>query len=74
MITVKEFAITFIICLISSYVILFFGGWIIFENLWGALCAFSLIMAVIISWNMSLSEKTEKLEKRIQELEQNQKR
>lgn len=68
----KDFAITFIICLISSYVILFFGGWIIFENLWGALCAFSLIMAVIISWNMSLSEKTEKLEKRIKELEEKQ--
>ena len=68
----KEFAITFIICLISSYVILFFGGWIIFENLLGALCAFSLIMAVIISWNMSLSEKIEKLEKRIKELEEKQ--
>ena len=68
----KDFAVTFIICLISSYVILFFGGWIIFENLLGALCAFSLIMAVFISWLMNLSDKIEKLEKRVKELEEKQ--
>ena len=69
----KDFLVTFVICLITSYVILFFGGWIIFENLYGALVAFSLVMAVLISWLMSLSDKIEKLEKRIQELEQNHK-
>ena len=73
MTAVKDFAVTFIICLFSSYIILFFGGWLIFENLFGALCAFSLIMAVLISWLMNLSDKIDKLENRVKELEEKQK-
>ena len=73
MTAVKDFFTNFLICFISTCAILFFGGWLIFENFLGIVAAFSLVLSVFISWIMNLSDKIDKLENRIKELEEKQK-
>ena len=68
----KGFAVTFFICLVSSYVILFFGAQFILGSLLGALTVFSLIAAGAITWFTELSDRIEKLEKKIEQLEKSE--
>lgn len=57
------------ICLVTSYVILFFCADFVLENLFGALAVFSLIMAGAVTWFTELSNRIETLEKKIEQLE-----
>ena len=68
----KEFAVTFFICLVTSYVILFFGAQFILGSIWGALVVFSLIIAGAITWFVELSKRIEQLEKKIKQLEKSE--
>ena len=68
----KGFAVTFFICLVTSYVILFFCADFILGNLFGALAVFSLITAGAITWFTELSDRIEKLEKKIEQLEKSE--
>jgi|GEM_PF-6449184 len=65
----KEFAVTFFICLVTSYVILFFCADFILGNLFGMLTVFSLIAAAVITAFAELYGKIDKLEKRLTGLE-----
>ena len=68
-----DFAMNFIsvfaICLIVSYVLLFFFGSFVLGNIFAAMALFAFIAAIFIAVSVSLSDKIEKLEKRISELE-----
>ena len=68
----KDFVVTFFICIVTSYVILFFGAQFILGSLWGALVVFSLITAGAITWFVELSHRIEKLEKKIEQFGKNE--
>ena len=64
-----NFISVFAICLIVSYVLLFFFGSFVLGNIFAAMAVFAFIAAIFITVSVSLSDKIEKLEKRISELE-----
>ena len=64
-----NFISVFAICLIVSYVLLFFFGSFVLGNIFAAMALFAFIAAIFITVSVSLSDKIEKLEKRISELE-----
>ncbi len=72
---VLKWAVTFIICFIVIYLIVFFGGWKLFESgdpiLIEIGVAFILSFFVFIFYEMvtGLKKQVESLEKRIEELE-----
>lgn len=66
----KRFVGTFLACLVVSWAFLFFGGAMIFQNLWALLVFSSLVLTVLILAFESQSEQIEKLEARVQALEQ----
>jgi hypothetical protein len=57
-------------CLIVGYVLLFFGGILIFESVGGMLTLVSFILATIITVFMEQESKIEELKKSIQQLEE----
>lgn len=65
----KDFFITFAIVLILCFVFLFFGGTLIFENIWGILVFVSLIIASLIALYIRQEKKIDELEARIKALE-----
>ena len=65
----KNFLGTFVTSLILCYIFLFFGGFIIFENLWAVLILASFIIAILITAFIHQETKIEELEKRISTLE-----
>jgi len=65
----KNFIQIFLICLLISGTVLFFGGWLIFENIFAMLITFSLLMTFLISIIVDLDDRIEKLENKIKELE-----
>ena len=65
----KSFLGTFVICFILSYVFLFFGGILIFENLWGIIALVALVVSVLITAFINQDTKIEELEARIKVLE-----
>jgi len=65
----KDFLITFAIVLILCFVFLFFGGALIFENIWGIIVFVSLVIAVFITLYIRQEKKIDELEARIKALE-----
>lgn len=65
----KDFIATFIICLIVCYLFLFFGGVLIFENIWALLVFAAFIISILITIFINQETKIEELEKRIKALE-----
>jgi Mn2+/Fe2+ NRAMP family transporter len=65
----KSFLGTFAISLILCYIILFFGGTLIFENFWAILVFVSLIIAILVTVLIHQETKIEELEARIKTLE-----
>ena len=65
----KNFIGTFIICLIVCYLFLFFGGVLIFENIWALIIFTAFIIAILITTFISQETKIEELEKRVKALE-----
>lgn len=65
----KEFIGTFIISLILCYLFLFWGGFLIFENIWALLVFAAFIISILITVFISQEKKIEDLEKRIKVLE-----
>lgn len=65
----KNFFGTFVICLITCYVFLFFGGALIFENFWAIIVLVALIIAILITVHIHQDTKIEELETRIKALE-----
>ena len=71
----KKFLMTFFICLVLVFVFMFFGGSVLLDlsrHFYAFLVFIALILAVLISAFAAQSEKLEALEKRIQELENNE--
>ena len=71
----KKFLMTFFICLVLVFVFMFFGGYVLLDlprHFYAFLVLVALILAVLISAFEAQSEKLEALEKRIQELENNE--
>ena len=66
----KRFVGTFLACLVVSWGFLFFGGAMIFQNLWALLVFSSLVLTVLILAFESQGSRIEQLEKRIAALEQ----
>lgn len=66
----KRFLGTFLACLAVSWAFLFFGGAMIFQNLWALLVFCALVLTVLILSFEGQGEQIEKLEKRIAVLEQ----
>ena len=69
MTAVKRFLGTFLACLVVSWGFLFFGGAMIFQNLWALLVVSSLALTVLILAFESQARHTEALEARLQALE-----
>ena len=69
MTAVKRFLGTFLACLVVSWGFLFFGGAMIFQNLWALLVFSSLVLTVLILAFESQARHTEALEARLQALE-----
>ena len=65
----KRFLGTFLACLVVSWGFLFFGGAMIFQNLWALLVFSSLVLTVLILAFESQARHTEALEARLQALE-----
>ena len=68
-----KFFKVFVIVLVLSYVLVFFGGWRLFDfhnRLWLATAVCAFIAAAIVSAFVTQEEKIEELEKRIKELEE----
>ena len=65
----KGFIGSFAICFILSIVFLVLFGNFVFKNIYGLIALTSIIFAVLITVLMSLSDKIETLEKRIEKLE-----
>nr|WP_312578132.1 hypothetical protein [Sedimentibacter sp.] len=65
----KNFFGTFVICLITCYVFLLFGGALIFENFWAIIVLVALIIAILITVHIHQDTKIEELETRIKALE-----
>ena len=71
----KKFLMTFFICLVLVFVFMFFGGSMLLDlsrHFYAFLVLVALTLAVLISAFEAQSEKLEALEKRIQELENNE--
>lgn len=69
----KDFILTFIICLVGFFVFLFFGGIRLFEHFYLVLVLCSFIAALVIFAFIKQSEKIEELENRIEKLENDRK-
>ena len=69
MTAVKRFLGTFLACLVVSWGFLFFGGAMIFQNLWALLVFSSLALTVLILAFESQARHTEALEDRVRALE-----
>ena len=67
---VKRFLGTFLACLVVSWGFLFFGGAMIFQNLWALLVFSSLVLTVLILAFESQARHVEALEARLQALEE----
>ena len=65
----KRFLGTFLACLVVSWGFLFFGGAMIFQNLWALLVFSSLALTVLILAFESQARHTEALEDRVRALE-----
>ena len=65
----KRFLGTFLACLVVSWGFLFFGGAMIFQNLWALLVFSSLALTVLILAFESQARHTEVLEDRVRALE-----
>ncbi|WP_304509970.1 hypothetical protein [Anaerotignum sp.] len=65
----KSFFQTFVMSLIVCYVIFFFVGGLIFENLWALLMLIALVISILINQFIYLETKIEELETRIKTLE-----
>jgi hypothetical protein len=66
----KKFLATFLAVLVLLWAFLLFGGAMIFQNLWALLVFSSLVLTVLILAFESQGEQIEKLEARVQALEQ----
>ena len=66
----KRFLGTFLACLVVSWGFLFFGGAMIFQNLWALLVFSSLVLTVLILAFESQARHTEELEARVRALEE----
>lgn len=66
----KDFFVTWLIAAVIIFVFIFFGGAVIFENIWAWIIFISFIIALIISLYMHCETKMEKMETRIKELEE----
>ena len=69
MTAVKRFLGTFLACLVVSWGFLFFGGAMIFQNLWALLVFSSLVLTALILAFESQARHAEALEARLQALE-----
>lgn len=65
----RSFIGTFIICLIVCYLFLFFGGVLIFENIWALIVFAAFSIAILITTFINQEIKIEELEKRMKVLE-----
>ena len=65
----KRFLGTFLACLVVSWGFLFFGGAMIFQNLWALLVFSSLVLTVLILAFESQARHTDALEDRARALE-----
>lgn len=68
----KNFLLTFVIVLIILFVIMFFGGFVLFDfsgHFWLACVSVSFIAALVIYGLMRQAEKIEELEKRLADIE-----
>jgi hypothetical protein len=65
----KNFLGTFVISLILCYIFLFFGGALIFENIWAIIVFVALIIAILTTIFIHQVIKIEELEARIKTLE-----
>ena len=65
----KSFLGTFAISLILCYIFLFFGGILIFQNLWAMLFFAAFIITILITVFIHQETKIEELEARIKTLE-----
>lgn len=63
------FVATFLICLLISFVGMFFLGALIFESIIGMVVFFAFIAAVLITCLVNLSDRIDSLEKRLLEYE-----
>lgn len=65
----KDFLATFIVCMISCYIFLFFGGALILENIWIIPIFAALFLAILIKAFIHQETKLEELEERIKSME-----
>ena len=65
----KKFLGTFATSLILCYIFLFFGGVLVFGNIWATLVLAALIIAILITVFIHQETKIEELEARINKLE-----
>ncbi len=68
-----KFLKIFLMILISSFLFVFFGGWMLFEftkRVYLTTAVLALIVSVVVYGFVHLSEKVEMLEKRVKELEE----
>ena len=65
----KSFVTTFALCYVILSILMFFGFWLIYDNIWGILAVICLPIAAVIEGFIGMEKKIEKLEQRIEELE-----
>lgn len=65
----KDLIFTYFVVLVLTFVFLFFGGAVLLENFWVSVAVFSLLLTIIICAFLRLSDKIDRLEKRIEYLE-----
>ena len=66
----KNFLGTWLAMFVVSFVFLFFGGAMIFQNIYAAVALVSFVLAVIISVFSELQEQIDELTKKVKELEE----
>lgn len=68
--SMKNFVAIFGICYVLSIIFLFFGGFLVFENLYLLLALISLIIAILVTVLMYQDDRIETLEKKIKKLDE----
>lgn len=66
----KRFLGTFVVCLVLGWAFLFFGGALIFENIWALLVFSALVLTILILLFEGQDRRIEELEVRVQALEE----
>ena len=66
----KRFLGTFGVCLVLGWAFLFFGGALIFENIWALLVFWALVLTVLILLFEGQDRRIEELQARVQALEE----